>query len=66
MNLLKTGEARNLLMKSEKAKEVLLDAFSRGVITDDMKENLLLIQKIAVFCEREKMEVNLMHVIGYS
>ncbi|MBU7026154.1 MAG: hypothetical protein HXS48_04355 [Theionarchaea archaeon] len=59
MDLIKIGKASDLLMESEKAKEALIDAFGQGTVADDIRDNLLLIQEIAEFCEREKMEIAL-------
>lgn len=57
MDLVKVGQARDLLMKSERAKKALIDAFGRGSVASDVRSSLQLIADIAAFCEREEMEL---------
>lgn len=59
MDLLRVGKARDLLIKSEKAKKALLDAFSQTRVSDSTKDVLLSIEEIASFCERDDTEITL-------
>ncbi|MBU7012861.1 MAG: hypothetical protein HXS46_19425 [Theionarchaea archaeon] len=57
MDLTKVGKASEFLMKSEKAKEALIDAFGSGTMKDDIRNRLSLVQEIAEFCERDETEM---------
>ena len=57
MDLVKIGKARDLLMKSEKAKKALVDASGQEKVTEDTKTFLVLMKEIAAFCEREEAEI---------
>ena len=63
MDLVRIGRARDLLMKSEKAKKVLMDTFGQGTVTENTKASLQLIKEIVVFCEREDAEITLVEGI---
>jgi hypothetical protein len=66
MDLIKIGKASDLLMESEKVKEALIDAFNRGIMTDDRRHQLSLIQELVEFCEREETEITLVEGIILS
>ncbi|MGC1119865.1 MAG: hypothetical protein WBA22_02125 [Candidatus Methanofastidiosia archaeon] len=63
MDLMKIGQARDLLMKSEKAKKALIDAFGQGTVTNDTCASLQLIVDTVVFCECDEMELLLVESV---
>jgi hypothetical protein len=63
MDLLKLEKARNFLMKSEKAEKAFIDVLTQRKLPEELKNKLIFIQELVIFCERDEVEINLVDAV---